>query len=173
MKIDRIVVGELEENCYIISMDDKCIVVDPGDEFSKIEKEIGKKKVMACFVTHHHFDHIGALKEVINTYQVPICDFHTLTEGRHEVGPFTFQVIYNPGHTKDSISYYFPNENIMFVGDFIFQNSIGRWDLEGGSFLEMRESIQKIKKYPDDVLLYPGHGVSTTLGYEKKNNSFF
>lgn len=173
MKIEKVVVGSLEENCYIISMDNQCIIIDPGSEFLKIKECVGNKKVLACLVTHHHFDHIGALKEVVNTYKIPVYDFDTLTEDEHKIGPFFFQVINNSGHTKDSISYYFSREQVMFVGDFIFKDSIGRWDLEGGSFLEMQASIDKIKKYQDDIVLYPGHGENTTLGYEKKNNSFF
>ena len=61
----------------------------------------------------------------------------------------------------------------MFTGDFLFKQSIGRTDLEGSNELEMYESLEKIKKYSDDIKLYPGHGESTNLGYEKKYNIFF
>ena len=60
----------------------------------------------------------------------------------------------------------------MFIGDFIFKDSIGRCDLPGGSNEEMNDSISKIKEYSDEITLYPGHYESTTLGYEKKNNPF-
>ena len=60
----------------------------------------------------------------------------------------------------------------MFCGDFIFNESIGRCDLPGGSEDEMKESIKKILEYPDDIKLYPGHNSNTTLGYERENNPF-
>ena len=61
----------------------------------------------------------------------------------------------------------------MFVGDFIFRDSVGRWDLEGGNIKDMEESIDKIKKYDKDITLYPGHGYETTLGYEVQNSQYF
>ena len=60
----------------------------------------------------------------------------------------------------------------MFVGDFLFQNSIGRMDLEGGSESDMRKSLELIKKFPQDTILYPGHGPMTTLKQERKYNPF-
>ena len=89
------------------------------------------------------------------------------------IGPFSFSVIYNPGHTDDSISFYFKEDKVMFVGDFVFLNSIGRCDLDGGSFIKMKDSISKLIKMENDITLYPGHGLKTTLNYEKKHNSFF
>ena len=61
----------------------------------------------------------------------------------------------------------------MFSGDFIFKDSIGRWDLPGGNMNEMIKSIDKIKMYPKDIVIYPGHGEETTLGYEINNNPYF
>lgn len=71
------------------------------------------------------------------------------------------------------VFYFKEKKNVMFVGDFIFLDSIGRCDLEGGSFKEMKQSIEKIKKFSDDIILYPGHGSKTMLGYEKMHNPFF
>ena len=62
---------------------------------------------------------------------------------------------------------------MMFVGDFIFRESVGRTDLPGGNTIDMLESIKKIKTYPDDIVLQPGHGINTTLGYEKEHNMYF
>lgn len=173
MKIDRIVVGELEENCYVLTIENECLIIDPGAEFDKIRDKIGNKKVLGVLITHHHFDHVGALKEVLEFYQTKLYDFNNLKEQQYEVGPFIFEVIYNPGHTDDSISFYFKKDNVMFVGDFIFLESIGRCDLEGGSFIKMKESIDKITQIKQNITLYPGHGLKTTLDYEKKHNSFF
>ena len=82
-----------------------------------------------------------------------------------------FDVIYTPGHTDDSITFYFEKEKVMFVGDFIFKGSIGRLDF-GGNETDMKNSLKLIKKYPDDIIIYPGHNESTILGLEKNNYYF-
>ena len=159
MDIKRIVVGDLEENCYILTKGNKCLVIDPGDEFSKINKELEGKEVIGCLVTHFHPDHIGALEDLVSTYDIEINkDFSK---------DFDYEVIETPGHTFDSRVFYFKEINTMFTGDFIFYHSIGRTDL-GGNDKDMKESLELIKKYPDETILYPGHGESTTLGEEKK-----
>lgn len=173
MEIKKVVVGELEENCYIVSQNNSCLVIDPGSEFSKIQSEIGDKAVLGVLLTHHHFDHVGALRDVLSYYKTNLYDFNNLEEKEYLMEPFKFEVIMNPGHSMDSISFYFRAEKTMFVGDFIFLDSIGRCDLDGGSFSLMRDSIKKIKTYPDDTTLFPGHGAKTTLGYEKSNNYYF
>lgn len=61
----------------------------------------------------------------------------------------------------------------MFVGDFVFKDSVGRYDLPGGSEQELKESLAKLKTYPADVALYPGHYETTTLGEEMENNPYF
>lgn len=170
MKIHRVVVGYLEENCYILEKDGKVLVIDPGDEIDKIKEVINNNKVVGVLVTHSHFDHIGALsyfnKNIIHT-------FNNLEEKEYKIENFTFEVIYNPGHSKDSVSYYFKEENTLFGGDFIFYRSIGRCDLEGGDYNKMMSSISKIKKYPKDMKIYPGHGRKTTLEEEIKYNAYF
>lgn len=174
MQIEKIVVGALEENCYIVSNCDEVLIVDPGDEFFKIKSKIENRKVVGVLVTHHHFDHIGSLDEVLKYYQVPLYDFYHTEEKKYNVLSFHFRVIKTPGHSIDSITFYFEKEKVMFVGDFIFQGSIGRCDLDGGNFNEMKKSIQKIKEYKDDnILLLPGHGNQTTLKNEKIYNSYF
>ena len=172
MKIDIVRVGYLSENCYIVSNGDTCLVIDPGDESEKIIESIGNKKVLGILITHHHFDHVGALDDIKNKYNAPVYDINNLKEGIKQIENFTFKVIYNPGHTDDSISFYFEEDNIMFVGDFVFRESIGRCDL-GGSIPLMKQSINKLKEYSKDITLYPGHGEATTLNYEKENNPYF
>ena len=61
MEINKVVVGPLETNCYILTIGNKCLVIDPGDEYDKIKKVINKKEVIGVIITHYHFDHIGAL----------------------------------------------------------------------------------------------------------------
>jgi len=164
--------GYLEENCYLIENDNECLIVDPGDDFEKIKENINKK-VLGILITHRHFDHIGALADTIKEYNVPIYEKMNLEETHYKIGNFEFNVMFVPGHSKDSVVYYFYKDNIMFTGDFIFYHNIGRCDLEGGNFSEMKLSIEKIKKINKNVVLYPGHGESTTLEEEKENNIYF
>lgn len=173
MGIKVVIVGNLEENCYILIQDNKCLVIDPGDEYLKIKKELSDLEVLGVLLTHRHFDHIGALDELIQDYNVPIYDFSTVEEKEYRIGPFTFNVIFNPGHSKDSIRFVFKKERIMFVGDFIFLNSIGRTDLEGGNDIEMEKSIDKLLLEKENYVLYPGHGPKTTLEFEKMMNPYF
>lgn len=160
LKIDTVKVGVLQTNCYVISQGKKCAIIDPGDEYSKIKKIIGDKKVCFVLLTHHHFDHVGALK-----YFNKIYDYYNLEEERYDIDGFCFEVIYTKGHTDDSISFYFKEDNVMFTGDFLFKDGIGRTDL-GGNDIDMYESLLKIKNYPSNIKIYPGHGESSFLGGE-------
>ena len=174
MDIKTVVTGYLDENCYILIKNGTCLIVDPGDDYQKIKEEIGENKVLGVLITHSHFDHIGALRNFLVKRSIKIFKRSNLIENKdYQIGAFNFEVIYTPGHSKDSVTFYFKEENIMFIGDFIFKESIGRTDLPGGSDEEMKNSIQKIIAYEDDIKLYPGHYDKTTIGYEKENNPFF
>ena len=174
MDIKTVVTGYLDENCYILIKNGTCLIVDPGDDYQKIKEEIGENKVLGVLITHSHFDHIGALRNFLVKRSIKIFKKSNLIENKnYQIGDFNFEVIYTPGHSKDSVTFYFKEENIMFIGDFIFKESIGRTDLPGGSDEEMKNSIQKIIAYEDDIKLYPGHYDKTTIGYEKENNPFF
>lgn len=168
MIIKTIKVGYLQTNCYILIKEKNAIIIDPGDEYSKIKKETENLNIQAILITHHHFDHIGALNNFKNT---KIIDKNT-KEDTLKIGDFEFEIIKTPGHTEDSITYYFKNEKIMFVGDFIFEGTIGRTDLDTGSYEQMVQSIKKIKQYPKNIKIYPGHGNETTLERELKTNPF-
>lgn len=159
MKIKRIVVGYLQENCYLINNNNKILIIDPGAEEEKIISEIDGE-VEGILITHHHFDHVGALDYLIEKYHVSV--------NNYDLEDFKFTVINTPGHSWDSKTFYFEKENIMFTGDFIFNGSIGRTDI-GGSEKDMFKSLKMIMKYPDDIKIYPGHGDSSILGVEKAN----
>ena len=165
MYIKRIIVGYLNTNCYIIEKNDQCIIIDPGSDVEKIKDNIDKK-VVGILITHNHFDHIGALTYLEKEFDVKHYDYYNLNEGRKNIGVFNFEVIYNLGHTLDSVSYVF--ENNMFCGDYIFKDGIGRCDLRGNIKL-MKESIKKTIKYTNNYKLYPGHGDSTYL-FDEVNN---
>ena len=171
MKITKVVVGELRENCYILENNNKVLVVDPGDEYNLIKQELTNKEVIGILVTHYHFDHIGALDELKNDYNVPIYDNNSPLI--NNINDFYFEIIKTPGHTSDSVTFYFKQDKVMFVGDFVFKGTIGRTDLDTGNMTEMNKSINKIKAYNDDIKMYPGHGERTTLKDEKETNYFF
>lgn len=164
MEIKKVIVGPLETNCYILKNYNECLVIDPGADFPKIKKEIGENKVVGCLVTHFHQDHIEALEELLSYYNVEINNINN--------NNFNFIMLETPGHTFDSRTFYFPKEKIMFCGDFLFKNGIGRTDL-GGNQKDMINSLHEIEKYDDEITIYPGHGPSTTLGQEKRNFSLY
>lgn len=173
MKIKNIKVGYLECNCYILEINNKVLVIDPGDDYNKIKEVINDKEVLAVLNTHNHFDHVGCINNIISDYNVKLYNYDNLEEKEYNIGEFKFEVIYTPGHSKDSITFYFKEDKIMFTGDFLFFNTIGRCDLEGGNFEVMKSSINKIKKYDEDIIVYPGHGRETTLKREITNNPYF
>ena len=160
LKIEHLVLGRLRTNCYIVKKDNKCIIIDPGDEAEVIKEACKDYEVEEILVTHHHFDHILALEELEKTYQVKHNTFLRKT--------FKYEVIKTPGHASDSLTFYFKEEKIMFTGDFLFYHTIGRCDLETSSIEDMKNNLVKISKYPDDILIYPGHGRPSVLGEEKK-----
>lgn len=161
MKIHTVIVGDLHTNCYIVENNNECVIIDPGDDVKKIVDEIGNLKVKEILVTHHHFDHIGALNELENKYGIKHNSFHSSN--------FEYEIIKTPGHTDDLLTFYFKEENVMFCGDFIFCGSIGRFDFPESSYEDMINSLNIISEYDNDIKIYPGHGPSTYLGVEKEN----
>ena len=155
---------ECGKNCKILAIDVK--------DTQKIKDEIDDNKVLGVLITHSHANHIGALRNFLTKRSIKIFKKSNLEEKEYSIGDFKFKCIYTPGHSKDSVTFYFEEEKIMFIGDFIFKESIGRCDLPGGSEAEMKQSIKKILEYPDDIRLYPGHYQDTSLGDEKINNPF-
>ena len=173
MEVKTVVTGYLDENCYILIKNNTCLVVDPGDDYNKIKDEIGENKILGVLITHSHFDHIGALRNFLTKRSIKIFKRSNLEENKeYKIGDFTFKCIYTPGHSKDSVTFYFEEDKKMMIGDFIFKDSIGRTDFPGGSDIEMKQSIEKILTYPDDIELFPGHNETTTLGEERKNNPY-
>ena len=173
MKVEKVLTGVLEENCYVISKNNTCIVIDPGADYPKIKEIIGDNKVLGVLITHSHFDHVGALRSFLSKRSVKIFKKSNTLEQEYTLGDFKFKCIYTPGHSSDSITFYFEEEKIMFVGDFIFKGTIGRCDLPTGDINSMKKSIENIKKYDDKITIYSGHGEVTTLGEERINNPYF
>ncbi len=180
----------------------KAIVIDPGGDFDNIKNLIENKnlKVDYILLTHAHADHIGAVYELKNYTKAKVLvheeDYEMLRNSKinHSdligdktieidadvklkdndeisIGKIKFKIIHTPGHSKGSICIKFGK--VIFTGDTLFEGSIGRTDLEGGSFEEIIKSIkEKIITLPNDTVVYPGHGPSTTVENEKANNPF-
>ena len=165
MKIERLVLGILDTNCYIVSKNGYALIIDPADDASYIIEKCKNYKVVDILVTHHHFDHIGALKELE--------EYYSINHNTYNHDYFDYVVLDTKGHTTDSVSFYFKKEKVLFSGDFIFASSIGRYDFENSSYAEMKKSLDFISRFPDDIKVYPGHGNETYLGIEKNNFKYF
>lgn len=169
MTIKTLVLGALKTNVYILTKGKKALLVDPASDVEAIMKEIEDYNLVGIVVTHYHFDHIGALEDLKNATLATVYDISNLKEGKNSIDDFEFECVYTPGHKSDLIGLYFEEENVYFGGDFIFRDSIGRWDLETGSIIDMKKSIEKILKFSSSMTIYPGHGLSTTLERETTN----
>lgn len=172
MEIKKVITGVLDENCYVLIKNNTAIIIDPGDDYLDIKEAIGENKVLAVLITHSHFDHIGALRDFLTKRSIKIFKKSSLEEKEYTIGDFKFKCIYTPGHSKDSVSFFFEENNCMFVGDFIFKESIGRTDLPGGDNNDMKESLNKLLTFDESITLYPGHDDETTLKYEKEHNPY-
>ena len=179
------------------------LVVDPGDQAQLIEKQIEKTgaKPVAILLTHGHFDHAGAAEELADKYQISIyaheAERETLEDpglnlcgmiGEHKVyhadifvkdeevlnlAGFSIRVFFTPGHTIGGCCYYIADEKILFSGDALFQESVGRTDFPRGSASDLIRAIrEKLMPLPDDVTVYTGHDESTLIGYERMHNPY-
>ncbi len=179
-----------------------CLLVDPGDEADRIISFIADQGYIPekVVITHVHIDHLRTAGDIIRHYGIPFYvgefasgllgsvalqgqmfgldfsplpdDYATLNEGDTlNCGSMRFSVLHTPGHSPDSICLYVPGH--LFAGDVLFRESIGRTDLHGGSYDTLIDSIRnKLFTLPDDTIVYPGHGPSTTIGWEKIHNPF-
>ncbi len=174
MNIKKIIVGELETNCYLAGSAGELIIIDPGDEAEKIATEIVRfgATPRSIILTHHHFDHIGAAWDIAERLKVPILihekekkyiDFpevNYLKEGDEiKVGDEVLQVINMPGHTLGGLCLL--GEKIIFTGDTLFKDGYGRTDLPEGSSDDMNKSLERLKKLiKPGTIVFPGHGES-------------
>lgn len=173
MNVEVLKLGTLQTNCYILELNGDVLVVDPGDDFYILKRHLMDKKIVGVLITHSHDDHIGALDSMIETYGMPVYKYENLNEGKMSISNFNFEVIYTPGHSSDSVSFYFYEYSLMFVGDFVFKGTVGRMDMPTGSVTDMKQSLKKLCEYNERIKLYPGHGEATYLRDEKRDNQYF
>lgn len=179
--------GNYQTNCYIVTIDNKDLIIDPGMGATQWVKE-NVTNPIAVLNTHGHFDHVWSNKEVSELFNIKIYtpknDVFMLEKDPYGMGmpssvadvevkpeeEFDFEGIkvkfnYFPGHTPGCSAILI--ENSLFSGDFIFKNSIGRCDFEFSNPEHMKESIRKVLLWKENPDIYPGHGESTSLNNEK------
>lgn len=201
MQIVTLTLGDYQTNTYIVYADDaaSCALIDPGYEAAAI---LGKVRALgltveAILLTHGHFDHVGAVEEIVAAtgcklwmsqsdwsqpnnpvahffYPLANCDFTQVQfcqEGEQiPAGGLTFRVLETPGHTRGSVCYLC--ENALFSGDTLFAMGCGRTDLPGGNWKTIQESLHRLAVLETDCTVHPGHGGSTTLSAERQYNPY-
>jgi len=193
------VVGMLDVNCYLVPVakSRKLYIIDPGGDTDTIVAAAKKFTYDEAIIllTHAHVDHISAVHDVAKALGITKIYLHKddvnlykstnnhlmpyipaasdLPEVTHKIPGKDFEIIETPGHSCGGVCFYFKQIPAAFVGDTIFNNSIGRTDLPGGNHPQLINSITaKLMTLPDDLKLYPGHGPATTVGSEKKFNPY-
>jgi hydroxyacylglutathione hydrolase len=183
-------VGMLQCNCTIIGdpVSREAIVIDPGDEVSRILELLGRHRLTAKAIvsTHAHIDHVGGLAKLQSFTGAPVLmhrDDLPLYQGMDMQAAFlgVAPPEHTPGHTPGSVCLYLPNVAVnltlptpkLFAGDTLFAGSIGRTDLWGGSMEQIMDSIRgKLMELPENTIVHPGHGLATTIGEERQSNPF-
>ena len=186
MEIEELTVGIVQTCCYILSKEggQECIVIDPGAEANRIRKHVGDRKIAAILLTHGHFDHIGAVRElmepgtklVIHGLDAPMLGDPELNasagliarkvtapeatdlvkEGDElELAGMKVKVLHTPGHTPGSVCYEIGGE--LFTGDTLFEYGWGRTDLPGGSEAQMEASLKRLMPMVRTMPFHAGH----------------
>lgn len=208
MKIDHLILGSFENNCYILRQNNQaedCLIIDTGLEAGELIDFLQKNKLKpaAVIFTHGHADHIvgaAALRENYPNIKVyihkldaekltrPAKNLSMLAGTFFKTGPadvflndgdlidqagIKLQVFHTPGHTEGGICLYSKDDNVVFTGDTLFADSVGRTDFPGGSMTKLIEGIKtKLCTLPDETVVYPGHGPATTMAREKAHNQY-
>jgi len=204
MKVEKLVVGEMQANCYLVwdEQSKEAVVIDPGGDPDTIIDAISRNslKIIHIINTHGHVDHVEANDLIrqkteaslfIHSADVSLLQdlelnlSQALGRGKNFLPPtkaledkdklklngFDLEVLHTPGHTPGSICLY--GDKRLFSGDTLFAGGVGRTDLPGGNFRQLKDSLEhKILKLSDEVVVYPGHGPNTTIGKERRDNPF-
>jgi glyoxylase-like metal-dependent hydrolase (beta-lactamase superfamily II) len=194
MLINKVQTGSLAENCWILRDEKNAAIIDPGDDAEDILKEIGESKVLWILLTHSHIDHLGALAEIwektggkiaVHSNETEIVEKGEPNPPNYPVkfepveitkkledgdvlnfGNLKIEIIHTPGHTPGSCCFRIGEE--LFSGDTLFKENVGRWDLAGGNLEELRRSLAKLLKLPNEVKIHPGHGSDWSIRKARK-----
>jgi len=204
MEINSLVVGPLGVNCYIISERGKAVIVDPGGNFEEICGLIDKNRFvpLAIVNTHAHFDHIGAVSQLVEKFDIPFYlhkdDEFLAGHGSETSVMFGFapntnpkvtnylkdgqklnfdsieiEVLHTPGHSPGGVSLYVRELGCIMTGDTLFLESVGRSDFPYASSEQLLKSIRtKLMALDPDIKVLPGHGPFSSIGHEKSYNPF-
>ncbi len=196
MKIQTFPSGPIATNAFLVSDEatGEALLIDaPPDVTPMISKAVeqGGVHLGLLVITHSHWDHIGAARDLVDTFglevaahplsvahlkdprggPVPIAPVEVdrlLNDGDElQLGGLSFAIFHTPGHAKGQISLYSAAEHVMFGGDTLFPNGYGRTDIPGASDHETAQTLIRLLDLPDDVTVYPGHGEPTTIGKER------
>ena len=188
-----------EKQCIIV--DPGCYTVPEQDKLSGFIQENGLKPVMLVN-THCHLDHVFGNKFIAEKYDLELfihpgekvvldyaptsglmwnLAFDNYTGILHDLVPGEFislgdeqlEILFTPGHSPASVSFYSKTSGFVIAGDVLFRESVGRTDLPGGSPDVLMKSIrEQLYVLPDETIVYSGHGMPTTIGHEKKHNPY-
>ena len=202
MEYQQFILGDIQTNCYLIWSQAEAGVIDPGGAADEVIRMIERRGLKLKWIlnTHGHADHIAGNGQLQQRYPAPIlihpADREMLTSPMAnlsafigapvsspdagatvkqgdvlELGGEKIQVIETPGHTQGGISLYIPG--LLFAGDTLFLESIGRTDLPGGNHRQLLNSIrERLFVLPTETVVFPGHGPSTSIGHEMAMNPF-
>ena len=211
MKINHYVVGMVQTNCYIVINDEtkECFIIDPGASGKPLAEKIKQEhlKPVAVLLTHGHFDHAGAAKELAEEFDIKIYAHEAEEDTLHDpqknvswmigakesydadvflkdeevitLAGFAIKVLHTPGHTEGGCCYYIAEEGVIFTGDTLFAQSVGRTDFPGGSMSQIVHSIKEklltlneAGNLQNDIMVYPGHNDPTTIETERMENPY-
>lgn len=196
MKIRTFVSGPIMTNAFLVADEatKEALLVDaPPDVTAQVSAAVaaGGLHLGLLVITHAHWDHIGAAQELVETFGLqvlahplsvpqleaprggpvpiaPVSVDRLLQEGDEvSAGGLSFQVLHTPGHAKGQISLYSAADHVLLGGDTLFPNGYGRTDIAGASEQETVATMARLLDLPDDVVVYPGHGDTTTIGRER------
>jgi glyoxylase-like metal-dependent hydrolase (beta-lactamase superfamily II) len=188
MKIKIQPMGMTQTNCYIVTIDNKDLIIDPGINATSWVLN-NTTNPIAILNTHGHYDHVWSNAELKKKLNIPIyihnedafmlskcvlgqnppkseADVLIKDDNFLDIGGIKVKYRHFAGHTPGNSI--IEIEDVWFSGDFLFQKSIGRWDFPFSSGEAMAKSLEKVMKIKEDFTLYPGHGMSTTLKQEQK-----
>ena len=193
LNVTRLPLGIYQTNCYIIREQESsaCCILDPGGESKKVLELLANRGLTleAILLTHGHFDHVGAVKELHDATgcKVYLCTedltmpekftagplFYTDAYGEGDVlelAGLTIRVMHTPGHTPGSVC--LKVNDVLLTGDTLFAGSCGRTDFPGGSWDQMMTSLVRLANLPGDLSVLSGHGEGSTMDAERRHNPY-